>query len=114
MKKELICIECPRGCVLTATDTGNGDLCISGNHCPRGADYARAEVTCPRRILTGTVRGVHGRIPVRTDSAVRKELMLPLMKVIHAVQLTDAVRAGDIIVENIDGEGHHLIASSDG
>ena len=37
--KELICITCPRGCHLQVDDNLN----VTGNMCPRGAAYAKAE-----------------------------------------------------------------------
>ena len=52
--KELICIICPRGCHLTVDD----ELNVSGNTCPRGAVYAKQELTHPTRTLTSTVRVV--------------------------------------------------------
>ena len=32
MKKELVCIVCPRGCHLTIDENNN----VTGNSCPRG------------------------------------------------------------------------------
>ena len=63
MKKNFVCIECPRGCELTAETTEKG-VSVTGNFCPRGKKYAEAEVTCPRRVVTSSVRGAFGMIPV--------------------------------------------------
>ena len=49
--KELICIECPKGCHLKIDD----ELNVTGNTCPRGKVYAVNEMTCPKRIVTSTV-----------------------------------------------------------
>ena len=51
--KELICIVCPRGCHLQV-DEANG-YAVTGNACPRGADYAVQELKNPTRTLTRTV-----------------------------------------------------------
>ena len=110
MKRNFVCIECPRGCELTAETTENG-VFVTGNFCPRGKKYAEAEMTCPRRIVTSTVRAAHGMIPVKTDRMVRKSEMFPIMKKIRAVRVSHDVQIGDVIVSNIDGEGADLIAS---
>lgn len=107
-----ICIECPRGCELTVT-AEDGKVDVRGNACPRGKAYAEAEAVCPRRILTSTVRADGGMVPVKTDRAVAKAQMLSLMKKIRAFHLQHDVRAGDVIVHDLDGEGANLIATSD-
>jgi CxxC motif-containing protein len=57
MKKEFVCINCPRGCMLTVdTET----LEVKGNSCPRGEAYGKAEVTNPVRTVTSTVKIVGG------------------------------------------------------
>ena len=47
MGKELTCIVCPRGCRLTIDDNLN----VTGNSCPRGAQYAKDEMTNPKRMI---------------------------------------------------------------
>ncbi len=110
MKKNFVCIECPRGCELTAETTEKG-VSVTGNFCPRGKKYAEAEMTCPRRIVTSTVRAAHGMIPVKTDGEVRKEKIFEVMARIRALRIDRDVRIGDVIVSNIDGEGVDLIAA---
>ena len=62
MKKiEVTCIECPMGCTMTVTED-NGVFTVEGNNCPRGEAYAKAEVTCPRRVLTTTIKLKNGKI----------------------------------------------------
>ena len=54
-KRELICIGCPLGCMVTV-EMENGEIkSVTGNTCNRGDDYARKEVTNPTRIVTSTV-----------------------------------------------------------
>ena len=43
--KELICIVCPRGCHLKV-DEANGCK-VTGNSCPRGEQYGKAELLNP-------------------------------------------------------------------
>ena len=69
MEKELICIVCPRGCHLTIDDNMN----VKGNFCPRGKQYAINEVTCPKRMLTSTVKIISSsikRLPVITSDEI--------------------------------------------
>lgn len=52
--KELICIVCPKGCHLQVDE--EHDYTVTGNSCPRGAEYGKAELTHPTRVVTSTVR----------------------------------------------------------
>ena len=52
--KELICIVCPNGCHLKV-DEENG-YNVTGNKCERGAEYGKAELLYPMRMVTSTVR----------------------------------------------------------
>ncbi len=112
MEREMVCIECPRGCTLLVTKTG-GRVRVSGNFCPRGEAYAAAEVTQPRRVLTSTVRGEGGMIPVRTSSAVKKEKIFQIMERVRAYRAEGAVKLGDVLIPDVDGEGTALIATAD-
>lgn len=40
-ERELTCICCPLGCQITAVTENKTVVGVSGNHCPRGAKYAR-------------------------------------------------------------------------
>ncbi len=111
MERILTCIECPRGCTLTVFFEG-GEVTVSGNFCSKGEIYGKNEVICPRRTVTGTVRAGDKLIPVKTDGAVRKDLMFDVMEKIRAFRLLTNVKIGDIIIENVDGEGANLVAAS--
>lgn len=43
-ERELTCICCPLGCQITAVTENKTVVSVSGNHCPRGAKYAEAEI----------------------------------------------------------------------
>lgn len=109
--RELICIECPRGCRLLAEKNENG-VNVTGNFCPKGKAYAQAELTEPRRVLTSTVRAKDCMVPVKTDRPVKKELIFALMQKIRGAKLLKNAEIGDIIIENIDGEGANLVAAA--
>ena len=77
MKKVLVCIGCPKGCrVSIDTET----LETSGNACPRGAAYAKDELTNPTRTLTSTVAVSARRsaaVPSRPTARSQKASSLP-------------------------------------
>ena len=58
--RELTCIGCPMGCLLTVTMEAGEVISVTGNTCKRGDIYARKEVTNPTRIVTSTVRVTGG------------------------------------------------------
>ncbi len=111
MKKELTCIVCPMGCRLTVTLNGNEVTEISGNTCPRGAEYAKNECTNPTRMLTTTAPCGEGVVPVKTRTPVPKNMLFKCMEEINSLKLHLPVYAGDVIIENILGTGVDIIAS---
>ena len=114
MTKEMICITCPVGCSLTVTQDETGAvLSVSGNHCPRGDAYARAELTHPVRMVTSTVRisgSIYPRLPVITTKPVPKEKIRDVMHVIDGIEVKAPVAIGEILAENIAGTGADLAA----
>lgn len=113
MKKEIVCTVCPRGCRLRVDKK---TLEVNGNFCPRGAEYGRAEVTDPKRTVTGTVAirgGIHNRLPVRTDAPVSKSRMLDIMAELHGFCAEAPVKKGDVLIKNVCGTGQDIIASRD-
>lgn len=119
MKQELICINCPLGCALTAeTETGEDGLIrvlsVSGNTCPRGADYARKELTDPTRILTSTVRVTGGEfavVPVKTASDIPRDKIGDCMRLLRDITVCAPVRPGDVILPDAAGTGADIIAT---
>lgn len=110
--KELVCIVCPRGCHLKV-DEENG-FSVTGNSCPRGAEYGKNEISDPTRVLTSTVRiegALYPRCPVRTDRAVPKGMLMEIMKMLNRVTLTSPVEAGTVVLENVDGRGANVITA---
>jgi CxxC motif-containing protein len=113
--KKLTCIVCPNGCGLTAVEAGDGWE-ITGNTCPKGRDFAIAELTDPRRTVCSTVRTAFAQAPrlsVRTDGEVKKALIFDVMRAINAVTLDSPVHTGDVVIEDICGSGVNLIATTD-
>ena len=114
MKKKMICIECPVGCLLEVDVEADGEVSVSGNRCEKGATYARKEMTCPERFLTSTVKaeGLEMKmVPVRTDRPVPKDKMAEVMTIVHQEIIKSPVKAGDVIVRNVLGLEANLIAT---
>ena len=113
MTKEMICISCPIGCMLTVVQEADGEVRVTGNTCKRGAAYAEAEILHPERMLTTTVT-VDGRrrmLAVRTRSAIPKDKIFDAMHVLYGAHAAAPVRIGDVIVPDICGTGVDVIAS---
>ena len=105
MKRDMICIICPRGCSLTAEITENG-VQVSGNACPKGEEYAINECTNPVRTVTATVR-VSNRYntmaSVKTVTPVAKDKMMDVMAALREIQIQAPVKIGDIILKDVCG-----------
>lgn len=108
MKKEFICIVCPRGCHVTVDD----DMNVSGNKCPRGKVYVETELKNPTRILTTTIQTVfknQPRVSCKTDKAIPKKLIFEAMKVINELVIDQPLKIGDIIIKDILNTGSNIV-----
>ncbi|MDY0075119.1 MAG: DUF1667 domain-containing protein [Acholeplasmataceae bacterium] len=108
--RELTCIICPVGCHIKVDD----HMQISGNQCPRGFNYALAEITNPKRTLTTTVKTVFPHLPrlsIKSSEAVPKDLIFEIMKEINDVLITKHVKIGDIIIADIHHTGVDMVAT---
>ncbi len=107
MKKEFICIVCPRGCRVVV----DGDD-ISGNQCKRGIDYVKAEMTAPKRVLTTTVKTIFSewpRVSVKTDKPLPKELLFKAMPDINKVIIDKPLDIGEVVIYNLCNTDVNLI-----
>lgn len=110
--KELICITCPRGCHLKVDDNLN----VTGNNCPRGAIYAKAELTHPVRMVTSTVKivsDIETRLPVKTKEPIAKELIFKVMEEINKIEVKAPILIGDVVIPNVLETGIDVIATKD-
>ena len=115
-EKVFHCIMCPMGCELRATVEDGVVRSVTGNQCPRGAKYARDEITVPRRMLTTTVRiagGVLPLLPVVSAAPLPKGRILDCACALRNVTATAPVRAGDVVAADILGLGVDIVASRD-
>ena len=113
MKRKLTCIECPIGCEIEVELEDGKVVSLTGNGCPRGKVYAEAEVVCPKRVVTSTVRAENGEmIPVKTDKPVRKNAIFEVMKKINETTCKMPVALGDILVENICDDANLIVTGN--
>jgi CxxC motif-containing protein len=112
--RELTCIGCPMGCMLTVTMDKGEVTEVKGNTCPKGDIYARKEVVNPTRIVTSTVKITGGdkeRVSCKTESDIPKAKIFEVMKDIDAAVVTAPANIGDVLIENVAGTGVNVIAT---
>jgi CxxC motif-containing protein len=113
--KEFTCIRCPLGCQVVATLEDGKIVSITGNTCPRGAEYVTNELTDPRRIVTSLVKVTGGSQPVasvKTASDIPKGKIFECLDALKSVELTAPVRIGDVVIPDVCGTGIDVIATS--
>ena len=87
---------------------------VTGNTCPRGADYARKELTDPRRIVTSSVKVQGGHLPcvsVKTETDIPKDKIFECVRALKDVVLTAPVEIGRVVAEDVAGTGVRVIAT---
>lgn len=113
-RKEFVCIRCPLGCNITAELEDGRIAAITGNTCPRGAEYVTQELTDPRRIVTSLVRVAGGELPVvsvKTAAGIPKERMRDCICALKGIELEAPVYIGDIVCPDICGSGVAVVAT---
>lgn len=113
--KEFNCIGCPNGCLLHVEESG-GEYTVTGNKCPRGAEFAVSEMTCPKRTICSTVRTVFAEapvLPVKVAQDIPKDKIFEVMKEINAVCLTERIGRGEPVIKDVLGLGVDVISTSD-
>jgi len=102
---KLICIKCPKGCELDI----NNDI-ITGNSCPRGIDYAKEELSTPKRTVTALAKSIYGVVPVKTTIEVPKDKIFEVLEVISKIKLKET-HIGDIVYKNILNTGADVVVT---
>ena len=114
MEQIITCINCPVGCRMTVTLSGNGDFAeVTGNTCLRGASYARQECIQPERMITAVipVDGSSTPLSVKTSRPVPKSLIAAVMRELGHVRISVPVSAGQVILPDILGTGSDIVAT---
>jgi CxxC motif-containing protein len=111
--EKVICTTCPKGCTLEVTRDGETIISIL-NGCKRGHEYAKQELTDPRRMVASTVRirgGIHPLMPVYTSAPFPKPRIPELLKLLRDVELSAPVAMDQHVLENVLGTGINVYAS---
>lgn len=113
-EKNLICINCPMGCSLKVT-YDKDFIEVKGNICKRGEEYAKNEITNPKRTVTTTMKvigGIRPVVSVKTYGEIPKNLIFDFMKLINSKSVNAPVKIGDILIENVLDTGVNVVATS--
>ena len=112
MEKEMICICCPRGCHILVNDQG-----IFNYSCPRGLQYAKDELTHPKRVLTTSVKIKNPIdiyvVPCKSDKPLPKEMIFDVLKEINKVELTRPIAMHQIVIENVLNTGVNVVTTKE-
>ena len=103
--RELTCICCPMGCSMTAEIENHEVVKVTGNTCPRGAAYAKKEITSPSRTVKLLMASV------KTKEEVPKERIMDVMEVVRNLTVEAPVTIGQVLVEDCAGTGVELVAT---
>ncbi len=113
--KTLICIGCPKGCMITVDKKEDSSLVITGNSCRIGENYARNEMTAPKRGLTSMIRvekGCDPVVPVKTRDEIPKDKIEDCMEIIRNITVTAPVKLGEVLIRNAAGTGVDIVATA--
>ena len=112
--KELVCIVCPKGCRLKVDEENN--YTVTGNACPRGAEYGHNEIKNPTRVLTSTVKakgGLYRRCPVKSDAPIPKGKLMEVVELLNHVELEAPISVGQVVISHPAGTEANIIATKD-
>jgi len=98
---DIICIRCPIGCHLHIEKDKNNNVVVTGNSCPRGAEYGKQEMIAPMRTITTIKATKKGTISLRTSKDVPKKLYFEILKTIKDEPLKNSYKPNDIFIKNI-------------
>ena len=113
IEEKVICVTCPKGCTLVVTRDGQTVINVE-NGCKRGHEYAKQELTDPRRMVDSSVRirgGLHPLLPVYTSAPFPKPRIPELLAVLREVEVSTPVALDQTILENVLGTGINIHAS---
>lgn len=116
-KKNITCITCPLGCKLDIVlDKRTGDIISNkGWQCKKGIKFAEEEIKNPVRLLTTTISicsEKNSRLPVRSLSAVPKDMLESLVNEVKKIKISAPVLRGQVLAENLLGCKVKIISSA--
>lgn len=98
------------GCHLSVTKKGE-EIEVSGNGCNRGVVFAKEEMTCPKRMITTSVKTDEGVKSCKTTTPVPKTKIFDVMKEVEKLRLKK-VKFGDVVIKNVLDTGADIIITA--
>lgn len=114
LKRQIICIVCPMGCMVSVQSEGRRIRRLVGARCARGRRYARKETLAPERVLTTTLRVRKGSLPlapVRSSKPIPKAKLRRCMDRLAQLEVEAPVQAGQVLVRNLLRTGADILAT---
>ncbi|WP_423364287.1 DUF1667 domain-containing protein [Mycoplasma sp. P36-A1] len=114
MKKEVICIVCPKGCHIEVEQKEGQEMTFKYNQCNRGPIYVKKELTNPTRMLTTTVKiegAIVNQLSVVSSSDLPKGRIMDCMKELANVKVKAPIKVKDVVYANILGLGVDILAT---
>ena len=115
-ERKFICVSCPLGCGLNVTLDNGEVVSVTGNNCPRGAAYAKTEVSDPRRVFASTVRVKGGKLPVcpiRSKTPAPKGKLKEIARAVAELNVKAPIKIGQVLIHNVCGTDVDIVASRD-
>ena len=115
-ERKFICVSCPLGCGLNVTLQDGEVVKVTGNTCPRGAAYAKSEVSDPRRVFASTVRVKGGKLPVcpiRSKTPAPKGKLFEIAEEVAKLEINAPIKIGQVLIHNVCGTDVDIVASRD-
>ena len=112
-EEKVICVTCPKGCTLIVTRDGETVVNVE-NGCKRGHEYAKQELTDPRRMVASSVKikgGIHPLMPVYTSAPFPKPRIPELLAALRKVELHAPVSLDQVVMTDVLGSGINIKAS---
>ena len=113
-EKELVCVNCPKGCRVHVHLEDGKIISLEGYGCQKGKDYAQQETIRPMRVLTSTVRILHGTcrvLPVITSREIPLDMCEEAMRTIRSMHISAPVTMDQVLIKNFMGTDADLLAS---
>ena len=109
-KREMVCIMCPMGCNLTVEKEGE-TINVSGNGCMRGATFAKEEISCPKRIVTTSIKTAKGPKSCKTTHPIPKSMIFNVVQEIEKLNFKN-VRYGQVVIKDVLGTGADVVVTA--
>lgn len=115
-KRRLSCIVCPMSCSGEVEFKDGQIENITGFTCKRGVEYARTEVTAPKRVLTTTVKVQGGELPllpVVSKGSLPKDMIIACARCLAGVTVEAPIKEGAVVYKNLLNLGVDIVAARD-